>query len=110
MAGPITSLTPGPTDFVTVQPPFSLGPHLQPQLDHVELLPPAAAARLRLLRLRASDAHRIVPEFSLVQEASMARIEAENALKRLTNHAQDHGFNLPMTDARVQAAVKHRDK
>jgi hypothetical protein len=36
----------------------------------------------------------------------MAKIEAANALKRLTNHPQDHGFGLPPSDARVIAAEK----
>jgi hypothetical protein len=36
----------------------------------------------------------------------MARIEAENALKRLTAHPQDFGFNLKPDDRRVIEAQR----
>jgi hypothetical protein len=90
--------------------PQPFGMHLQPQFDVIELLPPAAAERLRALRQRSADAHRLIPEFEAIREASMARIEAENALKRLTDHPQDFGHNLPPSDARVTAATKHLEK
>ena len=95
---------------VTAQPPFSAGLHIQPQYDVVDALPSAAAEKLRLLRQRSADAHALIPEFADIQSASMARVEAEQTLKRLTNHPQDGGFNLPETDQRVVAAKKHLDK
>jgi hypothetical protein len=74
------------------------------------LLPERAAERLRLLRQRRADAHRLIPEFETIREASMARIDADNALKRLTAHQQEFGKNLPETDPLVVAAKKHLDK
>jgi hypothetical protein len=111
MAEPVTALTPAPTETVTAQAPMSFGGlHNPPQLDVIELLPPAAADKLRKLRLRRADAHRLIPEFEQIREASMARMEAENALKRLTDHPQNSGRGLPDTDPLVVAAKKHLDK
>jgi len=101
---------PAPTTTITAQAPFSLGAALRPDFDPIELLPPSAADKLRALRQRASDAHAVVPEFETIREASMTKIEAANALKRLSDHPQDGGFNLPPTDARVIVAQKHLDK
>jgi len=55
-------------------------------------------------------AHRLIPEFETIREASMACAEAETALKGLTAHPQDFGKNLPETDPLVIAAKKHLDK
>lgn len=90
--------------------PVSAGIHLQSQLDVIEWLPPAAAERLRLLRQRAADAHRLIPEFETVREASARKIEAANELKRLTDHPQDFGFNLKPDDPHVKTATKHLEK
>jgi hypothetical protein len=90
--------------------PISAGIHLQPPFDVVETLPPAAAEKLRLLRQRAADAHLLIPPGEDVRQASMARIEAQNELKRRTDHPQDGGFGLKPGDPRVVAAEKHRDK
>jgi len=76
----------------------------------VELLPPAAAEKLRLLRQRREDRHRLVPEFEQIREASMARVAAEHALKRLVSHPQDGGFNLGPDDRRVIEAQRTLDK
>ena len=73
---------------------FPLACSLQPQFDVIELLPPAAAEKLRMLRQRAADAHALIPEFETSAKRAWRRIEAENALKRLTNHPQDGGFGL----------------
>ena len=104
MTGPITSLTPAPLSTVTAQTPLSAGFPSPPSFDVIELLPEHAQNRLRQLRQRADDAHRLVPEFENIREASMARVEAENELKRLTDHPQDFGLNLPPDDSRVIAA------
>jgi hypothetical protein len=53
----------------------------------------ARTKKLRLLRQRGAEAHALVPQFETIREASMARIEAANTLKRLTSHPQDGGFN-----------------
>ena len=90
--------------------PFSAGMHLQPQFDVIELLPPAAADKLRMLRQRSADTHAVIPEFADIQEATTAGIEAENRLNQLTNHPQEFGHNLPPTDARVVAQQRLVDK
>jgi hypothetical protein len=62
------------------------------------------------LRQRSADAHAIIPEFETIREASMARVDAANALKRLTDHAQDGGFGLKPDDRRVIEAQRLLDK
>ena len=62
------------------------------------------------MRQRAADAHRLIPEFETIREASIAKIEAANALKRLTDHPQDGGFSLKQEDRRVVSAEKHLEK
>jgi hypothetical protein len=89
--GAATGFTPAPAN----PQPFSAGMHLQPQFDVIELLPPIAADKLRKLRLRKDDAHRLIPEFESVRSASLAKIDAANALKHLTDHPQYGGKNLP---------------
>jgi hypothetical protein len=88
------------------------GRGLQPSYDVLDALAgaPVAAEKLRLLRQRSADAHAVIPEFERVREASMARIEAENALKRLTNHPHDGGPNLKSDDRRVMEAQRLFDK
>ncbi|WP_354134414.1 hypothetical protein [Bradyrhizobium sp. S3.9.1] len=76
----------------------------------IELLPLAAADKLRALRQRSADAHAVIPEFADIQEASVAKIEAANALKRLTAHPQDFGFDLKPDDPRVIAAQRTLNK
>jgi hypothetical protein len=100
-----TTLPQAPTVVVTAPRSLSAAFPNPPSIDPTDLLPPAAAERLRRLRQRRIDAHRLVPEFSQISEASAARVDAANALKRLTNHPQDGGFNLPESDARVIAAT-----
>jgi hypothetical protein len=90
--------------------PFAVGMHLQPQYDPIDGLPPLAAERLRMLRQRAADAHALIPPFEDVREASMRKIEAANALKRLTDHPQDFGHGLKPDDRRVIEAQRHLDK
>ena len=63
-----------------------------------------------MLRQRSADAHALIPEFEKIREASMARIEAENALKRLTSHPQDGGFDLKPDHRRVIEAQRLLDK
>ena len=103
-------LTPAPLSTVVAPTPLPGAPYTSPSFDPVELLPPAAADKLRKLRLRKDDAHRLIPEFETVRSASLARMDAENALKRLNDHAQNSGRGLPETDPLVVAAKKHLDK
>ncbi len=98
---PATSLPAAPMVTGVAPASFSAGPQLQPQYDPIELLPERAQNLLRKLRDRATDAHAICVPFADIQEASAARIAAENRLRQLTDHPQNHGHNLPTTDARV---------
>jgi hypothetical protein len=59
-----------------------------------------------MLRERAVDLHAVVPEHETIREASMARIEAENALKRLVSHPQEFGRGLKPDDPLVVAAER----
>ena len=72
-AEPAAGFTPGPANPQS----FSAGVQLQPQFDVIDVLPERAAELLRKLRLRATEAHLLVPAFDQIREASMARIEAE---------------------------------
>lgn len=104
----VEGLTPGPAGG---QPPFSFaGVHTRPDFDLIELLPPAAAEKLRTLRQRSLDLHAIIPPFEEVRQASIARSEAASALRRLTDHQQLGGFNLPQSAPQVVAAQRTLDK
>jgi hypothetical protein len=53
-------LTPASVGEAVVQPPLSIGAHVQPHFDVLELLPPGGAGRMRFLRERADNArHRL---------------------------------------------------
>jgi hypothetical protein len=64
---------------------FTAGMSLVPGYDPIDLLPPAAADRLRMLRQRAADGHALCVPFEDVRLQSAAKVEAEHALKRLTS-------------------------
>jgi len=106
--GPASGLPQAP---VGGQPPFSFGPApIAPGFDTLSILPPAAAERLRLLRLRAADAHAVTVPFEDVRTASMARIDAENALRRLQAHASEGGFGLKPDARQVIEAQRLLDR
>jgi len=65
--GPATTLPPAPTVTITAQAPFSAGFLSPPSFDAIELLPPAAAEKLRMLRQRSADAHAVIPPFEDVR-------------------------------------------
>jgi hypothetical protein len=92
------------------QQPFSVGMHLQPQFDVIELLPEERKEFLQKFRQRCADAHLLIPPGEDVRQSSMARVEAANAVKRLTDHPQDGGFGLKSDDRRVIVASQHLDK
>ena len=71
-----TGFTPAPTETTVTPTPLPGAPHISPQFDVIELLPPGAADKLRKLRLRRKDAHRLIPEFESVREASLAKTDA----------------------------------
>lgn len=98
-AEPATSLTNAPPSFG-----FQT---LQPQHDPIEGLPPAAAEKLRLLRDRSRDAHALCVPFSDIQEANTLKNDAERAYRRLVDHPQDGGYNIPETDRRAISAQQH---
>jgi hypothetical protein len=109
-ASAATGFQPAPTETKTAPTPLPAAFFGPPQFDPIELLPPAAAEKLRLLRQRRDDRHRLIPEFEDVRAASLARIDAENRLKQLQAHPQEFGANLPATDARLQEAQRTLDK
>ena len=107
MAGPATGLTPGPAN---PQPLNFGGIHTGPDFDLIELLPPAAADKVRALRQRSSDMHSLKVPFEEIREASAAKVDAENRLKQLQAHPQDHGHNLPDNHISVVQARRTLDK
>ncbi len=100
-------LEPGP---INPQPVSFSGAPVRPTFDVIAALPPAAAERLRMLRQRSLDLRAVIPPFEDVREASMARVEAERAVSRLTDHPQNDGFNLPLDNRSVVEATKHLEK
>jgi hypothetical protein len=106
----MTSLPPAPTETINSPTPIPGTFHSSPSFDPVELCPPLAAEKVKKLRLRKDDARRLIPEFQTVREASLAKIEAANALKTLISHPQDFGKNLPPTHPLVLEAQRALDK
>ena len=82
----------------------------RPAIRSASLSPTAAADKLRLLRQRSDDLHAIIPPGEDVRQASMAKIDAANALTRLISHPQEFGWGLSETDPLAVAAKKHLDK
>jgi hypothetical protein len=101
-------LTPATVGEVVVQPPLSIGTNSQ--LDATEWMPPGGAEKLRLLRQRDEDQHRLIPESETVREASMKRVALADARNKLTAHPQEFGRGLSPDDPRVIAAQRLLDK
>jgi hypothetical protein len=76
-------LIPTTVGEVVVQPPIAAPVHVQPHFDAAEILPPGGAEKLRLLRQRDEDQHRLIPEFETVREASMKRVALADARNKL---------------------------
>jgi hypothetical protein len=91
------------------QPPIT-GPLQAPPTDWLAILPEAASDRLQKLRLRSDTAHRTIPAFSEVHDASMERLAADNRLKQLLAHASQGGFALPEADLRVTVQQRTVDR
>jgi hypothetical protein len=64
---------------------------LVPSFDVIELLPPGGEDRLRALRQHSHDLNKLIPKFEEKFEANNAKIEAEQRLKRLTDHPHHGG-------------------
>lgn len=90
--------------------PFSAPMSLVPSFDVIEVLPPGGAERLRKLRDHVRDLHSLTVPFEDIREASTARIQAEQRLKRLLDHQQDGGFHLKPDDPRCIEQKKLLDK
>jgi len=90
--------------------PFSIGIHVVPSFDVIDVLPQSAADRLRKLRQHVADFHALTIPFADIHEASNAKLEAERQLKRLTDHQHHGGFNLKPDDPRVIVAEQHLAK
>jgi len=90
--------------------PFSAGIHTVPSFDPIEVLPPKGAGWLRALRQHVQDLRSLTFPFADIQEASTARIQAEQRLKRLTDHQQQGGFHLAPDDPRVLEQQRQLDK
>jgi hypothetical protein len=105
-----TSLTPVPVTEVHAEAAFD-GPMVNVAgFDPVDLLPAAAQEKVFLLRRRANEAHRLIPEFTVLQDLNLTKITAERRLKRMIDPPHSGGFNLAQTDARVEAATKAVEK
>ncbi len=99
-------LEPGPATQTTRSAPMSLAP----SFDMAEALPPGAADRLRKMREHVADLRSLTVPFADIQEASGAKIAAEQRLRRLTDHPHDNGFGLGDSDPRVIEAQRQLDK
>jgi len=105
-----TGFQPGPITEAAAPAPFSADYHTAPSFDVIDLLPEERKDLFRKLRQHRADAHRLIPEFETVRAASLARVDAENAVKGLTDHPQNSGRGLPETDPLVVTAKKHFDR
>jgi hypothetical protein len=106
MPEPLSGLIPGPTAITTTQAPFTVGAPTVPAFDVIEVLPLAAADRLRKLRDRSRDAHALIPPHGEIQEAIAEQREAERVLQKLIDHPSKRGHKLPQDDRRVVEATK----
>jgi hypothetical protein len=94
-----------------VNQPATFGMSLRPAFDLIEVLPPGAAERLRALRQRFSDTNALTVPFATIQEASTAKITAEQRLQRLLAPRSEGGFQLRnKDDARLVEQQRLVDK
>lgn len=106
-----TNFIPAPISEISEPATFDAGPMVNVSgFDVTDLLPVAAAEKLRALRQHADDLHLLIPEFAQLQETTTEKIKVERDLKRLVSPAHDDGFGLPETDARVIAAKRKLGK
>lgn len=94
------------------QPPLNFGPApVGPDFDPLGVLPIGTPQdRMRMLRQHSLDARALVPEFEIVRQASLSKVEAANALKRLVEHPQEFGAGLPPDAPQVVAAQRLLDQ
>ncbi len=105
-----TGFQPAPISGVVAPTPLPGAPHISPSFDVIEILPERAQDRLRKLRQRSADMHAIIPPFADLQEASAERTAAENRLRQLQAHPQDHGKNLAPDHPSVVQAQRALDR
>lgn len=110
--GPLTALPVAPAALVNApQEPLSLSPGFYlPPSDPVEDLVEPVAEKLRRLRLRASEAHRLIPEFSELQQVTSEKTAAANTLRRLMAPAAEGGFSLKPEARQCIEAQRHLDR
>ena len=101
-----TGFTPAPMVTIPAPTPLPAAFPNSPQFDVIELPPPGAAEKLRRLRDRSSEKHAAMIPHSELQEATAERTRAEQHLRRLQGHPQDHGFGLPLAHASCVIAEK----
>jgi hypothetical protein len=90
---------------------FNAGPLVNvPDFDPIDTLPAACAEKLRMLRQRAADMHRVVPEFDDLQDLNIEKIKVEGEVRRLLASPHDGGFNLKVDDHKVLSAQKRLNK
>jgi hypothetical protein len=93
------SFQPAPANL---QPLSFDGFHAAPPFDVIELLPTSCGRC-------ASDAHAVCVSHSELQEQTALKNDAEQALKRLTDHPSNGGHNLPPTDPRRRRRETSRE-
>ena len=101
-------LTPAPleTNFAA-QTPFDGTPQINVHdFDPVDILPAAAQEKVFLLRRRNDETHRLIPDFSQLQDLNIESEKGRQKLKRLTDPAASGGFGLGDADNRVITATK----
>ena len=106
MAEAASGFTPAPTTTITAPTPLPSAYHGAPSFDVIDLLPAGAADKLRMLRQRSADAHRLMVPFEDIRTASAAKTDAENAVKRLLAPAGEGGFNLKPDAPQVVTAER----
>jgi hypothetical protein len=108
MAETPTGLTPGPASPEPMN--FGGGGFRTPAIDPTDGMPEQSQNLLFRLQQRSKDAHAIVPPFSEVQEASTARILAQQRLQTLQGHPAEFGHNLKDDHRSVIEAKKTLQK
>ncbi len=76
----------------------------------IELLPERLPSGCGLLRQRADDLHATIPPFAELQEASAARIGAENRVRQLQAHPQEFGHGLLPGSSERRPSARTLDK
>jgi hypothetical protein len=107
----LTGFEPAPTQTIVADATAFDTPLANVQdFDPIDILPAAAAEKLRLLRQRAADLHTIVPTFENVSDLNLEKIKTERELNRLLARESEGGFNLPPSDQRCLSVQRRLNK